>query len=106
MSSSTVLLAGATGMLGARIAYHLSETEGVALRMLVRPTTLADPDKRSGLDSLVERGAELVEAMAAMYGTYQLFMLTGQTALEDLQNDRYPDIEPVTLEQLSAEEFA
>jgi hypothetical protein len=38
-----------------------------------------------------------------MYGTYQLYMLTGQTALDDLQNDRYLDIEPVTLERLSAE---
>ena len=41
-----------------------------------------------------------------MYGTYQLYMLTGQTALEDLQYDRYPDIEPVTLELLSAEKAA
>lgn len=30
-------------------------------------------------------------------------MLTGQTALDDQQNDRYLDIEPVTLERLSAE---
>ena len=43
-------------------------------------------------------------AMAAMYGTYQLYMLAGQTALDDPQNDRYPDIEPVTPEQLPAQE--
>ncbi len=61
MSSNTVLLAGATGMLGARIAEHLLETEDVALRLLVRPVALADPDKRSGLDPLLERGAEVVE---------------------------------------------
>jgi uncharacterized protein YbjT (DUF2867 family) len=61
MSSTTVLLAGATGMLGARIARHLVEAEVVALRLLVRPAALAVPGKRSGLDSLVERGAELVE---------------------------------------------
>ncbi len=48
MKSDTVLLAGATGMLGARIAHHLLETEDVALRLLVRPAALADPDKRSG----------------------------------------------------------
>jgi hypothetical protein len=47
---------------------------------------------------------EAGETTAAMYGTYQLYMLTGQTALDDLQNDRYPDIEPVTLAQLSGEE--
>ncbi len=46
------------------------------------------------------------ETIAAMYGTYQLYMLTGQTALEDLQNDRYPDISPVTLAQLSAKTAA
>jgi uncharacterized protein YbjT (DUF2867 family) len=61
MRSNTVLLAGATGMLGARIAHHLLEAEDVALRLLVRPAALADPAKRSGLDPLVERGAELVE---------------------------------------------
>ena len=61
MRSNTVLLAGATGMLGARIAEHLLEDEDVALRLLVRPATLADPGKRAGLDALVERGAELVE---------------------------------------------
>ena len=65
MKSNTVLLAGATGMLGARIADHLLEDEGVALRLLVRPAALADPGKRSGLDSLVGRGAELVEGDVA-----------------------------------------
>ena len=65
MKSNTVLLAGATGMLGARIAHHLLETEDVALRLLVRPATLADSDKRAGLDPLVERGAELVEGDVA-----------------------------------------
>jgi hypothetical protein len=38
-----------------------------------------------------------------MYGTYQLYMLTGQTALDDLQNDRYFNVEPVMLERLLAE---
>ncbi|MCA1716561.1 MAG: NmrA family NAD(P)-binding protein [Actinobacteria bacterium] len=61
MPSNTVLLTGATGMLGARIAHHLLEAEDVALRLLVRSAAFADPDKRSGLDPLVERGAELVE---------------------------------------------
>jgi len=65
MRSNTVLLAGVTGMLGARIAHHLLEAEDVTLRLLVRPAALADPDKRSGLDQLVERGAELVEGDVA-----------------------------------------
>jgi hypothetical protein len=59
-------------------------------------------DLRAWIASQREAG----ETMAAMYGTYQLYMLTGQTALDDLQNDRYPDIDPVTLEQLSAEKAA
>ena len=54
-------------------------------------------DLRAWIASQREAG----RVMDAMYGTYQLSMLTGQTAIEDLQNDRYPDIEPVTLEQLS-----
>ncbi|CAA9484220.1 MAG: hypothetical protein AVDCRST_MAG12-1697 [uncultured Rubrobacteraceae bacterium] len=65
MRSNTVLLAGATGMLGARVAEHLLEDEGVALRLLVRPATLADPGKRSGLDELVGRGAEVIEGDVA-----------------------------------------
>ena len=59
-------------------------------------------DLRAWISSQREAG----EAMNAMYGTYLLYMLTGQTELEDLQNDRYPDIEPVTLAQLSKEKAA
>ena len=123
MPSTTVLLAGATGMLGGRVARHLLDAEDVALRLLVRPAAPADPTKRAQLDALAKHGAgrryerrgrgtttdlrawigaqrEGGEATAGMYGTYQLYMLTGQTVLDDLQNDRYPDIEPVTLAQL------
>lgn len=35
-----------------------------------------------------------------MMGAYLLYMLTGQTKLDDLQNNRYPDIEPQTLDDL------
>ncbi len=65
MRSNTVLLAGATGMLGGRIAHHLLEAEDIALRLLVRPAALADPGKRSGIDPLLERGAEVVEGDVA-----------------------------------------
>ncbi len=61
MPFQTVLLAGATGMLGARIAHHLLEAEDVNLKLLVRPKALQDTTKRSVLDPLAERGAELVE---------------------------------------------
>jgi len=117
MRSNTVLLAGVTGMLGGRIAHHLLGTEDVAPRLLVRPAALADPVER-GIGRRYERRSRGTtddlrawisdqraagETMAAMYGAYQLYMLTGQTALDDLRNDRYPDIKPVTLAQLSAE---
>ena len=60
MSTQTVLVAGAGGMLGGRIAAHLSEEPDTRLRLMVRAggrgadnVTLAD---------LVARGAEMVEA--------------------------------------------
>jgi nucleoside-diphosphate-sugar epimerase len=84
MRTNTVLLAGATGMLGARIAHHLLEAEDVALRLLVRPAALADHGKRSGLDPLVERGAELVEGVdvvvSALQGGREV-LVEGQLAL-------------------------
>ena len=33
---------------------------------------------------------------------YQLYMLTGQTALSDLQNDRYPDLKLESFAQFAA----
>ena len=33
-------------------------------------------------------------------GAYQLYMITGQTSLDDLQNDRYPDIRFHTFEEV------
>lgn len=60
MPAQTVLLAGATGMLGARIAERLLDADGVAVRLLVRPRRLDGPEKRRQIDSLVERGAEVV----------------------------------------------
>lgn len=60
MPRQIVLLAGATGMLGARIAEHLLNTDDIVLKLLVRQPTLEDPTKRRTLDSLVERGAEVV----------------------------------------------
>ena len=40
MPPQTALLAGATGMLGARISEHLLDAEGVAVRLLVRQRPL------------------------------------------------------------------
>lgn len=56
----TVLLAGATGMLGNRIATHLLDPPEVAVRLLLRETARADPDKARAIDALVARGAVVV----------------------------------------------
>ncbi len=61
MPSTIVLLAGATGMLGGRIAHHLLEAQDVSPRLLIRSAVLADPAKRSQLELLIARGAEVVE---------------------------------------------
>jgi uncharacterized protein YbjT (DUF2867 family) len=60
MPRQTVLLAGATCMLGARIAEHLLDSDDVSLKLLVRQGALEDPAKRPALDSLAKQGAELV----------------------------------------------
>lgn len=56
-----VLLVGATGSLGHRIALHLLDAAEVDLRLLVRPGALADPTKAATLSALTEHGASVVE---------------------------------------------
>jgi uncharacterized protein YbjT (DUF2867 family) len=55
--TQTVLLAGATGMLGSRIAHHLLEQPEVRVRLLVRDVA----SKKVMLDPLAAMGAELIE---------------------------------------------
>ena len=52
-----VLIAGATGTLGGRIAYHLLRQSDTELRLLIRPDSLSDLRKASRISSLIERGA-------------------------------------------------
>jgi uncharacterized protein YbjT (DUF2867 family) len=100
----TSVPSGKFAVAGQRLSYGdiVSAVERGAGRRYERRSLGTAEDLRAWIASRREAG----EAMAAMYGAYQLYMLTGQTALEDLQNDRYPDIEPVTLERLPAEEAA
>lgn len=58
--TTTVLLAGATGMLGQRIAAHLLDQPDVAVRLLVRASARPDPAKAQTVDTLVARGAVVV----------------------------------------------
>jgi len=56
-ATTTVLLAGATGMLGNRIAAHLLDQADVQVRLLLRATRAADPAKAQALDTLIAAGA-------------------------------------------------
>ena len=58
--TTTVLLAGATGMLGERIAHHLLDHHDVEVRLLLRAASSKGPDKRAAVDALVARGATAV----------------------------------------------
>ena len=55
-------------------------------------------DLRTKITAACEAGASSTDVVMQVY---LLYMLTGQTALEDLQNDRYPDIHPQTLTDLA-----
>ena len=57
--TQTILLAGATGMLGRQIARQLVELADARVRLLIRSPS--DPDKKEALEPLLERGAEFVE---------------------------------------------
>ena len=59
MTTTTVLLAGGTGMLGTHIARHLLDSDA-RLRLLVRDAAPRDAGKRALLDGLVDRGAAVV----------------------------------------------
>ncbi len=71
-----VLIAGATGMLGSRIAHHLTHApairEGGELRLLVRPGSLADEAKRTTVDALVADGAVVIEGDLADHDSLAL----------------------------------
>ena len=55
--TDTILLAGATGMFGSRIAHHLLERSDARLRLLVRNIA----GSKTQLEPLVKGGAELIE---------------------------------------------
>ena len=55
--TQTILLAGATGMLGGRIAHYLLEQPDARVRLLVRDIA----GKKQALDPFAAKGAELIE---------------------------------------------
>lgn len=56
--TTSVLVAGSTGMLGNRIASHVLDQSDVAVRLLLRPSEPSDDAKSP--DALVSRGAVAV----------------------------------------------
>jgi nucleoside-diphosphate-sugar epimerase len=62
MADTTILLAGATGMLGGKIARALLAKSDVELRLLVRGAEAGDPKRRPGIDAVADAGALIVEA--------------------------------------------
>lgn len=54
--TQNILIAGATGMLGSRIAHHVVMQPGVRVRLLVRNGSA----RKDALDALVSQGAELI----------------------------------------------
>lgn len=58
--TTTVLLAGATGMLGNRIAAHLLDQSDVEVRLLLRSAAPAEAGKAEAVSALVARGASVV----------------------------------------------
>jgi len=59
--TQTILLVGATGHLGSRVAHHLLQGLEARLRLLVRPGALSDPDRARLVGDLFDGGAEVIE---------------------------------------------
>jgi hypothetical protein len=60
-------------------------------------------DLRAQIDTARAAGASPADVVMQVY---LLYMLTGQTALEDLQTRRYPDLHPQTLTDLVPQSLA
>ncbi len=60
VNRQSVLVAGATGMLGGRIVHHLLEQPGVSLRVVSREEALTDPAKKERLRVMEAQGVGIV----------------------------------------------
>ena len=54
-------------------------------------------------DALDKARQDKANPFGAVMLAYQLYMLTGQTALSDLQNDRYPDLQLQSFEAFATQ---
>lgn len=69
--NQTVLVAGATGVLGSRIVHHLLAEPHTTIRMLVRSGALANVTKKALLTPHLDRGAELITGDLTDHGSLQ-----------------------------------
>ncbi len=88
--SQTVLVAGATGMLGSRIAHHLLAEPEAKIGLLVRPGTLEDPAKKGLLSLLLARGAEIIQGDLADHASLDRATMGVQVIISAVQGG--PDI--------------
>jgi len=58
--TTTVLVAGASGMLGNRVAAHLLDQSDTDVRLLLRESVPSDPGKAATIRALTDRGAVVV----------------------------------------------
>ena len=86
--STLVLLVGATGMLGGRIAAELSLVPHVDLRLLARSDSLRDRRKRAAFDVLTERGASIVDGDLARPTTLDAATAGAEVVISAVQGGR------------------
>lgn len=89
---------GKFAVAGQRLTFNdiLAYTERVTGRRYATRSSGTLDDLRTWIDDRRENG----DAESVFWASYLLYMLNGQAALDDLQNDRYADIHPITLDEL------
>ncbi len=86
--TTSVLLAGATGMLGNRIAHHLMDQPEVDLRLLLRGAAPGDPAKVEAVAALTRRGASIVPGDVTDLGTLDAATAGVEVVVSALQGGR------------------
>ena len=83
---------------------HVSWNE--AIDIIERTTGKTYERESLGNESALRETMKAADGMARMMLPYALYMLNGQTALDDLQNDRYPDLKLESFEEYIARTMA
>jgi nucleoside-diphosphate-sugar epimerase len=92
-TNQTVLIAGATGNMGSKIATALAQKEGVKLRALVRSQTGRDERQQQQLAHLQALGIELVEGDLNDFASLERACSGVDTVLSAVNANGNPDVE-------------